>query len=245
MTDKRIRIGTDDFSELRRENGYFVDKSLLIREVIDGSKVLLLPRPRRFGKTLNLSMLRYFFERVDGEEQQAERRALFTGLEIFRDAEARTHQGQYPTIFLTLKNIKGRTWSEARSFLQAHISALYRNCEAVREVLAPEEREEYDAICLRRANEAAVKQSLAHLITYLSRRYGKPVVVLIDEYDSPAIEAFRHGYLEEMLEFLRAWLGAALKHENGPALFRAVLFGKTLVKLKTGIWIIQKWLIPK
>ncbi len=225
MTDKRIRIGTDDFSELRNDNGYFVDKSLLIREVIDGSKVTLLPRPRRFGKTLNLSMLRYFFERVPDEAERERRRALFSGLAIERDAEAMEHFGRYPTIFLTLKNVKGQSWEEVEEVLWGIVSRLYKQHAPVLPSLELDEREMFEALRLRRGTVAQLKQSLAELIVFLYRYYGLPVVVLIDEYDSPAIEAFRKGYLEEMLDFMRSWLGAALKHENGPALFRAVVTG--------------------
>jgi len=226
MTDKRIRIGTDDFSELRGENGYFVDKSPLIREIIDGSKVALLPRPRRFGKTLNLSMLRYFFERVDGEEKQAERRALFEGLRIARDPEAMMHQGRYPTIFLTLKNVKGSSWEEAHEVLLNLVSQEFSRHPELRETLrTARERENFECLYEGHPTESMLKGSLSSLVSLLYRCHHTPAVVLIDEYDSPAIEAFRHGYLEDMLEFLRAWLGAALKHENGPALFRAVVTG--------------------
>jgi hypothetical protein len=97
-----LRIGTDDFKEHRDSGGYFVDKSLLIRELLDGSKALLLPRPRRFGKTLNLSMLRCFFERSEGD-----RGYLFEDLAIGEDADAMAHLGRYPTLFLTLKDVHG------------------------------------------------------------------------------------------------------------------------------------------
>ncbi len=225
MTDKRIRIGTDDFAKIRSESGYFVDKSPLIREVLDGSDVLLLPRPRRFGKTLNLSMLRYFFERVDGEEKQAQRRAMFDNLQIADDAEAMTHHGRYPTILLTLKDIKAKTWETAYGKLVDTIAELFRRHREVESALPEEDREEFARLRMRRGSRVEVDASLRKLVSWLSAYYGEPVVVLIDEYDSPAIEAFRHGYLEEMLDFLRAWLGAALKHENGPALFRAVTTG--------------------
>ncbi len=225
MTDKRIRIGTDDFSELRDDNGYFVDKSPLIREVIDGSKVTLLPRPRRFGKTLNLSMLRYFFERVPDAAERDRRRALFSGLAIERDAEAMEHFGRYPTIFLTLKDVKGGNWNIAYEKLENRLSELYRRHGEIESALSFEDRKQFSRIRTCRGTRTDVEESLRKLISLLHDYYGLPVVVLIDEYDSPAIEAFRKGYLDEMLDFMRSWLGAALKHENGPALFRAVLTG--------------------
>lgn len=106
----KFRIGTDDFKELINEGGYFVDKSLFIREIIEGSKVTLLPRPRRFGKTLNMTMLRYFFEK----------------LQITSHPDCMKHQGQYPVIYLTLKQLKGRTYEEVETRIRKMVSELYR-----------------------------------------------------------------------------------------------------------------------
>ena len=225
MTDKSIRIGTDDFAKIRHENGYFVDKSSLIREVIRGSDVLLLPRPRRFGKTLNLSMLRYFFERVDNEERRADRRGLFADLEISRDSGAMRHFGRYPTIFLSLKKIGGGSWEEALATFRMVFGDLFRRYSDWFSRLPAAIQRRFDALAGEVADETVMRSSLADLVSALHSLFGEPVVVLLDEYDSPAIEAFRGNYLDEMLNFLRAWLGAGLKHENGPALYRAVITG--------------------
>ena len=216
----RFRIGTDDFKELLDEGGYFVDKSMLIRDVIDGNKVTLLPRPRRFGKTLNMTMLRYFFEK-----SEEDRLALFSGLAIAADPDAMTRQGTCPVIYLSLKDIKGRNWTEARSMLCDRLAALYKEHNAVCASLAPDERDAFERLSNRTATNAEQKQSLKHLVTHLHTHHGQPVVLLIDEYDTPLIEAWQHGYYDEMVDFMRSWLGGGLKHEYAPALFRAVLTG--------------------
>lgn len=221
MTDKRIRVGTDDFSKLRRDNGYFVDKSSMIRDVIHGSDVILLPRPRRFGKTLNLSMLRYFFERTDHDD----RRSLFDSLVIERDAEAMRHFGRYPVIFLSLKNVKGKSWDVVYEKLVTLISECYMRHAAIVPELSDVDQKIFVRLQKKEGSRADVDDSLRKLISCLYAVNNQPVIVLLDEYDSPAIEAFKQGYLSEMLEFLRAWLGGGLKHENGPALYRAVITG--------------------
>ena len=215
-----LRIGTDDFRKHRDAGGYLVDKSLLIRKVLDGSEALLLPRPRRFGKTFNLSMLRYFFEKCDEP-----RGHLFEDLNIADDPQAMEHQGRYPTIFLSLKDVGGPDWKTARKDLVREISALYREFDYLRDHLRPEEREGFDALCLRNAGRATLQGSLRDIITYLYRHHDSPVVILIDEYDSPVIEAYDGGYYEPMIGFMRAWLGAGLKHQQGQAVFRAVVTG--------------------
>jgi hypothetical protein len=216
----QFRTGTDDFQELIEDGGYFVDKSPLIRNVIEGSKVTLLPRPRRFGKTLNMTMLRYFFEQSD-----VDRRGLFEGLAITADAACMAHQGKYPVIYLSLKDVKGNDWAEARAQLAAKLAALTRQFADLTDSLAPVELRAFQALDDASANDAVMKLSLKNLITWLHAHYGQPVVVLIDEYDSPVIEAWNKGYYEEMIDFMRSWLGGGLKHENARALYRAVVTG--------------------
>ena len=217
----RLRIGIDDFKEHRDSGAYLVDKSVLIREVLDGSKALLLPRPRRFGKTLNLSMLRYFFEKCEEE-----RRYLFEDLAVSLDADAMAHFGAHPTIFLTLKDVGGADWAEARQALVETISREYlRHREVQSSLLTKLEKDSFQAILDGTAGNAALKSSLKNLVIYLHRRHDRPVVVLIDEYDSPLIGAFDNGYYNPMIDFMRAWLGAGLKHSEGRAVFRSVVTG--------------------
>jgi hypothetical protein len=217
----KLTIGTDDFREMRREDGYFVDKSMLIREVLDGSKCLLLPRPRRFGKTLNLSMLRYFFEMSNDDT-----RSMFDGLRIAEDADAMEHQGRYPVISTSLKDIKAPTWKGALEQMTLNIGELYLDfSEEVVPSLSPLHRPMYERLRDGKPTRGDLQNSLRNLISHLYQAYDTPVVVLIDEYDTPIIEAWNHGYYEEMVEFMRCWLGAGLKHENSAALYRALVTG--------------------
>ncbi len=215
-----FRIGVDDFQELIDEGGYFVDKSLLIREVIEGNKVVLLPRPRRFGKTLNMTMLRYFFERCDED-----RGYLFQNLAIASYPDCMKHQGQYPVIFISLKDVKGTTWDEMRNRLIEKIGELLIPLAYLRPDLPPIYQRGFDALYTGTPDDATLKASLKNLITWLYTFHKKPVIVLIDEYDTPMIEGWQNGYYDEIAEFLRSWLGGGLKHENAHALYRAVITG--------------------
>lgn len=216
-----FKIGTDDFKELIDEGGYFVDKSLLIREIIEGNKVVLLPRPRRFGKTLNMTMLRYFFEK-----SEEDRSYLFEDLAILDHPEYMNHQGQYPVIYLTLKQIRGQTYQESELQLRKLVSELYNQNSYAGGILETEiARKDFDELINGRSSLAALKSSLRDLVSILYSYHKKPVIVLIDEYDSPMIEAWANDYYPEMAEFMRSWLGAGLKHENAQSLYRAVITG--------------------
>ena len=136
-----FKVGTDDFKKLRDDGGYFVDKSLLIKEVIAGSKALLLPRPRRFGKTLNLSMLRYFFEK-----SPEDRSYLFQDLAIASMPEVMAHQGKYPVIYLSLKDIKGEDWEESWARLRETITTLYLEHSYLQDALPPVRQGDFAAI---------------------------------------------------------------------------------------------------
>lgn len=216
----KFRIGTDDFKKLRDNEGYFVDKTLFIRDIIEGNDVTLIPRPRRFGKTLNISMLKYFFE-----QSEESMRYLFQECEIARYPEYMSHQGQYPVIFISLKDVKGASWQESRVRIIEKITGLAIRLEYLHPSLHPFHRQKYETLCSEDPDDAIVKASLKNIIEWLYSYHNRPVVVLIDEYDSPMIEAFSHGYYREMAEFMRSWLGAGLKPENGQALYRAVVTG--------------------
>jgi len=216
----RFKVGTDDFKELRDDGGYFVDKSLLIKEVVDGSKALLLPRPRRFGKTLSLSMLRYFFE------QSAEDRSyLFQDLAIASMPEVMAHQGNYPVIYLSLKDIKANDWESSWAKIRKEIISLYLAHRYLLVSLPPTRKADFEAIVLNTADQTVMESSLKDLIRDLSEYHRRPVVVLIDEYDSPMIEAWERGYYRPMADFMRAWLGGGLKPVEGTAVFRSVVTG--------------------
>ena len=216
----KLNIGNSDFKRVRIEGDYFIDKSLLIHDVLDGSVVTLLPRPRRFGKTLNMTMLRYFFEKT--EESHA---SLFDDLLIADDADAMQHQGQYPIIYMSLKDIKGDNWGDAYELIKAKVAAQYKKHLYLGDKLPPDDAKKFKEIAFRQADRASYGSSLNLLISYLYAYHKKPVVILIDEYDSPVIESYQNGYYEEMISFMRAWLGGGLKHEDGMATFRAIITG--------------------
>ncbi|MCA1915179.1 AAA family ATPase [Methanospirillum hungatei] len=218
--EQKFRIGTDDFKELIDEKGYFIDKTLLIREIIDGNKVTLIPRPRRFGKTLNMTMLRYFFEK--SEESRA---YLFEGCAIADYPEYMQHQGQYPVIYISLKDLKRDSYVYFIKATKAEIGRLYREFLPISLSLPEASRARYLRICREESPDDELYNSLKELISHCYHFYKKPVIVLIDEYDTPMIEAFSNGYYDEMAGFMRSWLGAGLKPERGQVLYRAVVTG--------------------
>jgi hypothetical protein len=207
----KLPIGVSDFSKLRENDYYYVDKSLFIKEVINrSSEVLLLPRPRRFGKTLNLSMLRYFFEKR--EDSLAH---LFKGLAIFKDAEIMPHQGQYPVIFLTFKNCKGSTFEECLSEIRGLLIDTYTEYQPLLDQkLTQREQQEYSKILAEEKNLRNWENALKFLMRLLHQQTGKRVIVLLDEYDAPIHAGQEHGYYEDIVRFMKLLLGSALKDNS-------------------------------
>lgn len=204
---KKLPIGISDFKEIIEQKYHYIDKTLLVRELIERvSKVVLLPRPRRFGKTLNLSMLNYFFSNT------ARARHLFEDTSIAGDSDSMAHQGQYPVIFLSFKDVKVATWSEALRKMQNMLSELFA-CQDKNIVAGLTEHEQrfWEAILYRTAQKADLEDSLKFLSRALERYYGKKVVVLLDEYDAPIHAAFQYGYYQEMVGFMRNLLSCVLK----------------------------------
>ncbi len=221
----KLPIGLSDFRELRQGEYYFVDKSPLIPEIINaGAKTVLIPRPRRFGKTLNLSMVRYFLEYCEGEERE-EREKLFHGLAIKGMDELNDHFGRYPVIFLTLKDLKGNKFEDF--FVKITwliIEEFERHCLKVEEVISNrQEQKVFERIREGEADENLYEGSLRLLSSLLSRAYGVNPVILIDEYDTPVHSAYVNGYYKETIAFMRGLLSGAFK--DNPSLFKAVITG--------------------
>jgi hypothetical protein len=218
----RIPLGLDDFRKLREQGLVYVDKSHLIREVLDkGAQTILLPRPRRFGKTLNLSMLRCFFEKRDDDLS-----GLFADLSIAQAGEAyRAHFQRYPVIFITFKEVKARTWELAWRAIQEKIQVLVAEHRYLVESDRLDEGDvaRLSAILDGTADEVAYQFSLLLLSRCLSRHHGQEVVVLIDEYDTPIHAGWLDGYAPDVLGFFRTFLNAGLK--GNPHLFKAVVTG--------------------
>ena len=204
-------IGIDNFGELRRGHYYFVDKTAFIRQLIDGhSKVTLLTRPRRFGKTLTLSMADWFFS----IEKEAQSRHLFEGLAIEQAGpEYMEHRGQYPVVFLSLKDLKNLTWDAMFDSFRT----LIRNWYTAHAYLGESERFDPDVrtrfLALKRGQAGAGEMagSLALLLQMLHDYYGKKVILLLDEYDAPIQQAWECGFYKECISFMKQLMGSALK----------------------------------
>jgi hypothetical protein len=179
---------------------------MFINEVVENNfGATLILRPRRFGKTLNMSMLKYFFDIENGEEN----RKLFDGLKI-ENTDKMEHQGKYPVIFLSFKDIKANNWNECKEKLRQLIKALFANMRQVREKLPEDEKIDFDKILFLEEN-GDYSGSLKNLSRYLYQYYGKKVVILIDEYDAPLITSHIEGYYEDANYFFRNLLSEALK----------------------------------
>ena len=216
---KRISTGTENFKELLDNNYYYVDKTSLIEDVLS-DKVMLYTRPRRFGKTLNLSMLYYFFSNKEKENSY-----LFEGLNISKDKEILKHQNQYPVIFLTLKDMNNNNFqSQIYIFanLIANIIDIYTEIKNS-DTISQRERKLLDIYQNAEADIDDLKISLKILSHCLYKHYQQRVIILIDEYDVPLQSAYNNGYYDEMVDFLRSIFSSALKTND--ALERGVLTG--------------------
>ncbi len=222
----RLPMGIESFKEIRRQKFYYVDKTALIRELLENwGKVTLFTRPRRFGKTLNMSMLKCFFE--IGSDK-----ALFDGLEISRETQlCEEYQGKFPVISITLKGATGRTFDEVKRMLRNIIAT-----EAMRfqflvqsENLTQIERKQYEKLLVLNddgefaMSDVLLKSSLYTLSQLLKKHYQQDVIILIDEYDVPLDKAYQSGYYDDMVDLIRSLFGNALKTND--SLYFAVLTG--------------------
>jgi hypothetical protein len=234
MDKKPLPVGVSDFKDMVTGNYYYVDKSLFIKEIIDkGDKILLIPRPRRFGKTLNISMLKYFYDCCP----QGLSSGSTTGANVIR-ADSRTgprgnsygklfaslainkagkkyldHMGKYPVIFLTFKNIKELDWETAYSKIKKLIRKEYSRHYYLlnSKKLLPYEQDYIQKIMDLKGDKADYENSLENMLIFLNRYYGERVIILIDEYDAPVHEGFNRDYYDEIINFMRNFLCGGLK----------------------------------
>ena len=222
-----VTIGAQNFEELRTNNYFYIDKTQFIKEWWEaGDKVTLITRPRRFGKTLNMSMMENFFSvQYEGRED------LFFGLSIWEDEKYRKIQGTYPVINLTFANIKEKNFANTRENICGMIADLYDSNNSlldsgqlsgnekfyIRETITQKEK----------MTDALVCKSLYRLSQYLSKQYGKKTIILLDEYDTPMQEAYIHGYWDELVSFMRSLFNSTFK--TNPYLERAIMTGITRV----------------
>ena len=204
-------VGYSDFKNLREQELYYVDKTLLIKKIWENpSQVLLFPRPRRFGKTLNLSMMRYFFEKT--EDSNAD---LFEGLFISGQPEIMAHQGRYPLIYLTFKDVKESTWEDCLEKLKLLISMeLRRHTHLFNTSLHDEEVRQHALLLNQEAGKSLCEQALFLSMQWITRATGQKIIVLIDEYDTPIHAGHQYGYYDEVILFMRNLLSGAFKDNS-------------------------------
>ena len=225
---KKIPIGVDDFKEIISNDFYYVDKTKSIEDILsDGSKVKLFTRPRRFGKTLNMSTLKYFFD----INNAVENRKLFNGLDIEKSEYISEH-GKYPVIFISMKGIKATTWLASLFAIKGLIAELYNEFEFIRDILNKAELEKFDKIWLKK-DDGEYENALKNLTAFLYKYYKKEVILLIDEYDNPLITAHKYDYYDDALPFFKVFYGEALK--TNPYLKMGVMTGIIRV-IKAGIF---------
>ena len=216
---KRLPIGLSDFKTMIEENRYFIDKTLLIKEAAEGSEIILYPRPRRFGKTLNLSMIKYFYDIRENN------RHLFNGLKIEEEESVMKKQGKHPVIYITFKDIKALNYNDCMLKIKEEIRRLYNEHIYLlkSEKLNENEKEFYNSILNETANVSKYENSFKNLIEYLYRYYESKVVLLIDEYDMTIQGAYSYGYYDELILFIKNLLSGGLK--DNIYLEKAVLTG--------------------
>lgn len=214
---KPLPVGIENFEDMVTSGYYYIDKTMLIKELLDlKGKVNLFTRPRRFGKTLNLSMLRYFFEDTGDAEKNKRNRNLFQGMKIMESGESYTVQmGTYPVFSLTLKSSKQKDYATAYYMIQTAVSVEFERHRSVveekKECLSSREYAQYAAIADGEADEKTVKNSLQLFCQCMYKITGQRTVILIDEYDVPLENAYFRGFYEEMTDFIRSLFESALK----------------------------------
>jgi len=228
MGKKAIPVGIENFEDIIKDNYYYVDKSMLIEDIlVNRAAVTLFTRPRRFGKTLNMSMIKYFFDVRNKDEN----RKLFEGLKIF-GSEYMKEQGKYPVIFVSLKDLRADTWEMCLLEIKKLISKIYREFQYITEKMNEDDKEIYDSI-KNRKNDMDLNTSIELLSEYLFEYYGERVIILIDEYDAPIINAFDKGYYDKAINFFQVFYSSALKTND--SLKYGILTGITRI-IKEGIF---------
>ena len=231
---KQLPLGVSDYKKIIEGAYSYVDKTLLIQEILTtGAEVALIPRPRRFGKTTNLSMLYYFFTNAEGDNTH-----LFQNFHIWNPnyldksgQSSRNQMGQFPVIFFTLKGIAHSSWEDSYDKFQIIIAEEYTKYQFLLEattleqkpLLSESEKKQFQSILHGEGSKGLFERSLKSLILWLHRYYNKRVIVLIDEYDAPIQTAYLHEYYDKMVEFMRGFLGDGLKDNS--LLEKAILTG--------------------
>ena len=221
---KKIAIGKQSFEDIRKKDCFYIDKTNFIKDWWESADdVTLITRPRRFGKTLNMDMLKCFFS-----NQYEGRKELFEGLDIWKDEEYRKLQGTYPVIFLSFADIKGNTFEMARQQICIKILDLYEENEYLLEgdILCESEKAFYKSVSMD-MSDAIISTSLNKLCVFMYKYYGKKVIIILDEYDTPMQEAYMNGYWDELVALTRSLFNSTFK--TNPYLERGIMTGITRV----------------
>ena len=221
---RKVAIGIQDFGDLIRKNCFYVDKTHFVKEWWESEdSVTLITRPRRFGKTLNMSMLEYFFSnRYEGQGE------IFEGLSIWKEEKFRDLQGTYPVISLSFANVKERTYQQTKERMYQVIIELYnKNTFLLNSGLLTEQEQGYYRSIKENMAETTATMALHRMADFLCRYFHKKVIILLDEYDTPMQEAYVHGFWDELVAFTRSLFNATFK--TNPYLERAVMTGITRV----------------
>ena len=223
-TMKKIAIGKQSFEDIRKKDCFYIDKTDFIKDWWESADdVTLITRPRRFGKTLNMDMLKCFFS-----NQYEGRKELFEGLDIWKDEEYRELQGTYPVIFLSFAGIKQTEYSKAVTMIKNEITDIYNKYDYIMksDLYNNNEKIQFKSVCPDMSDEIAQK-AINDLSNYLSRYYGKKVIIILDEYDTPMQEAYVNGYWDELVAFTRSLFNLTFK--TNPYLERGIMTGITRV----------------
>ena len=221
---KKIAIGKQSFEDIRKKDCFYIDKTYFIKDWWESADdVTLITRPRRFGKTLNMDMLKCFFS-----NQYEGRKELFEGLDIWKDEKYRKLQGTYPAIFLSFADIKGNTFEMARQQICIKILDLYEENEYLLEgdILGESEKAFYKSVSMD-MSDAIISTSLNKLCVFMYKYYGKKVIIILDEYDTPMQEAYMNGYWDELVALTRSLFNSTFK--TNPYLERGIMTGITRV----------------
>ena len=223
---KKIGIGESDFKGLRTRDNYYIDKTMYIKDIIDNeSRVILITRPRRFGKTLNMSTLKYYFDCTKKDSK-----SLFEGLKILDQEEKYTSKlGYYPVIYITLKDVQDVNYDNMLLDMKTAVIDMYQEHRYLldSDKIYPEEKARITDILFAREDEVTLKNSVKELSKYLNRYYDKPVILLVDEYDVPIQNVYVQGYYDQAVNFFRRFYGTTFK--DNPYLEKTVLAGVSRV----------------
>jgi len=228
----RLALGEDVFENYIQNSEIYIDKSLFIQDIIDNTnKVLLITRPRRFGKTLNMTMLKAFFD-VKNNEQKHQYAKYFENLNIWKcDDKYLSHFGKHPVVFMTLKGGSNRNWEDCYDWLKLKIAQVFKDHRVIIDSLNEEDKKYYNDILLETANRVKFANAIGDLLRWLHRYYGEMPILLIDEYDAPLNDGFNNDYSIKIVDFMRDMFSYAMK--TNTSLQKAVLTGLTKIAGKS------------